>query len=114
MATAAELWLLEDEGTVLGALAVGAAPGHVPAIDQPELYVQLLITRRSRRGEDLGGRLLALAEEAAREAGAAVTRVDCWAGSPGLIGWYESKGFVRCGTFEVNGWPGQLFTRRLG
>ena len=41
-------------------------------------------------------------------------RVDCWAGAPKLVGFYEAQGFVRDGTFDVRGWPGQVFVMRLG
>ena len=40
-------------------------------------------------------------------------RVDCWAGAPALVAWYERQGFVRSGTFDVGGWIGQVFTMRL-
>lgn len=44
----------------------------------------------------------------------ALLRVDCWAGAPKLVAFYEAQGFVRDGTFDVNGWPGQVFSMRLG
>ena len=40
-------------------------------------------------------------------------RVDCWADAPGLIAWYERQGFVRCSSFEQNGWVGQIFDMTL-
>ena len=46
-------------------------------------------------------------------AGAAVLRVDCWAGAPPLVAWYERQGFRRSGRFDVRGWIGQVFTMRL-
>lgn len=106
-----ELWLLEEEGLALGALAVGPAPYYVPVASEPELYIHLLITRRTHKGRDLGGRLLEIAERAAERAGADVMRVDCWAGSPSLLRWYEARKFERCGTFDSGGWPGQIFRR---
>jgi hypothetical protein len=33
--------------------------------------------------------------------GVSVLRVDCWAGSPRLVGWYEEHGFERTETFSV-------------
>ena len=53
------------------------------------------------------------AADEARAAGAAVLRVDCWAGAPPLVAWYERQGFARSGTFDVDGWIGQVFTMRL-
>jgi RimJ/RimL family protein N-acetyltransferase len=37
-------------------------------------------------------------------------RVDCWAGSPALIGFYERVGFTKLDTFEVDGWSGQVLS----
>ena len=68
----------------------------------------LLVSRRhaGRIGEALVD--AALAE--ARAGDAAVLRVDCWAGAPSLVAWYEARGFQRAGAFEVNdGWVGQVF-----
>ena len=56
---------------------------------------------------------MAAAVKEARDAGAAVLRVDCWAGAPPLVAWYERQGFVRSGTFDVGGWIGQVFTMAL-
>ena len=56
---------------------------------------------------------MAAAADEARESGAAVLRVDCWAGAPPLVAWYERQGFERSGTFDVDGWIGQVFAMRL-
>ena len=101
----------DPDATPLGALVLGARPPHVEPIDERERYIEALVTsrgtpaaasapswpRRSRR----------------RAAGAAVLRVDCWAGAPPLVAWYERQGFVRSGTFDVGGWIGQVFTMAL-
>ena len=57
----------------------------------------------------IGGALVRVAVDLARRRGAVVVRVDCWAGAPGLIAWYERQRFVCCGSFEQNGWVGQIF-----
>jgi GNAT superfamily N-acetyltransferase len=107
------LWTLEDDNRLVGALVVGDAPSYVPTAVVDELYVLLVLTSRGRAGEDLGGRLLDKAEDLAREGECSVMRVDCWAGAPDLIRWYERKGFTRTDTFEVNGWKGQVLQRSL-
>ena len=56
---------------------------------------------------------MAAAAQEARDAGAALLRVDCWAGAPPLVAWYERQGFQRTGTFDVGGWIGQVFAMRL-
>lgn len=110
MVAEGELWLAEKEGQPVGALIVGERPRHVPAVDRPELYINLLVSARRHAGEGIGARLIATAID---RAGVNLLRVDCWAGSPKLVGWYESQGFNRSGTFELRGWRGQVFEMEL-
>jgi GNAT superfamily N-acetyltransferase len=108
------LRIAEDgRGNPLGALVLGAHPPHVEPTDEPERYVEALVTSRAHAGRGVGARLVAAAADEAREAGAAVLRVDCWAGAPPLVAWYERQGFERSGAFDVDGWIGQVFTMRL-
>jgi hypothetical protein len=51
-------------------------------------------------------------EPLSRNAGM-VARVEGWAGAPTLVAFYERQGFARDGTFDVNGWQGQVFSMRL-
>jgi GNAT superfamily N-acetyltransferase len=97
----------------VGALALGAHPPHVQPIDEPERYVEALVTSRRHAGRGIGAALVAAAADEARESGAAVLRVDGWAGAPPLVAWYERQGFERSGTFDVDGWIGQVFAMRL-
>ena len=109
------LWMADDDGgTPVGALVVGEHPEHVHPVDQPELYIELLLSSRARAGERIGARLVEHAVGLARDAGLGLVRVDCWAGAPKLVGFYESQGFARDGTFDFEGWPGQVFSMRLG
>ena len=108
------LWMAEDGGAPVGALVVGERPEHVHPVGEPERYVELLLSSRARAGERIGARLIGHAIALAREAGVALLRVDCWAGAPKLVGFYEAQGFVRDGTFDVGGWPGQVLSMRLG
>ena len=103
----------DGDATPLGALVLGAHPPHVEPIDEPEAYVEALVTSRAHAGRRIGAQLVAAAAEEARAAGAAVLRVDCWAGAPPLVAWYERQGFVRSDRFEVEGWVGQVFEMRL-
>jgi GNAT superfamily N-acetyltransferase len=103
----------DGDATPLGALVLGAHPPHVEPIDEPEAYVEALVTSRAHAGRRIGAQLVAAAAEEARDAGAAVLRVDCWAGAPPLVAWYERQGFRRSGRFDVRGWIGQVFTMRL-
>jgi GNAT superfamily N-acetyltransferase len=107
------LWMAEVDGRVAGALVVGERPEHVHAVSEPELYVELLLSSRAPAGQGVGAALLAHAAELARDAGVALLRVDCWAGAPPLVTYYERQGFVRDGTFAVGDWHGQVFSLRL-
>ena len=50
----------------------------------------------------------------ARAAGVQRLRVDCYGGGTGaLVRFYESCGYERLSTFDVDGWPGQLLGRNL-
>ena len=108
------LWLAEAEGRVAGALVVGSRPDHVHPVSEPELYVELLLSSRALAGRGIGAALLAHAAALAREGGVGLLRVDCWAGAPSLVAFYEDQGFVRDGSFDVHGWIGQVFSMRLG
>ena len=108
------LWIMDDGGVAVGALVVGERPEHVHAAEEPERYVELLLSSRARAGERIGARLVEHAVGLAREAGLPLLRVDCWAGAPRLVAFYEEQGFVRDGTFDVRGWVGQVFSMRLG
>lgn len=103
----------DGDATPVGALVLGAHPPHVEPIDEPEAYVEALVSSRAHAGRRIGAQLVAAAAEEARDAGAVVLRVDCWAGAPPLVAWYERQGFRCSGRFDVRGWIGQVFTMRL-
>jgi GNAT superfamily N-acetyltransferase len=107
------LRVAELDGEPVGVLAVGERPGHVPAVAVSELYVNLLLTSRRHAGRQLGARLVEVAIDEARAADRALLRVDCWAGAPTLVAWYQRQGFTPTDTFDVNGWKGQIFEMEL-
>jgi GNAT superfamily N-acetyltransferase len=112
------LWLGEQDGQVMGALAVGERLPYVPPADEPELYVRLLVTDRATRGSGVGSVLLEHARELARQLGVGLLRVDCFAGGDGaLVRYYERQGFTRSVTFAVpvkgSEWPGQVLEQRV-
>jgi GNAT superfamily N-acetyltransferase len=108
------LRVAEHDGTPVGALVVGIAPLHVPPPDVPELYINLLLTSRRHAHQGIGSRLVAQARCEARDRQVTQLRVDCWAGAPSLVQWYCDQGFTPTGTFDVDGWPGQIFAMPLG
>ncbi len=102
----------------VGALAVGAAPAYVPAVDEPELYVNLLVTDRALAGRGIGRRLLTHAREIARTRGVGLLRMDCYSGDDRtLVRYYEQEGFSATDPFTVElpagPWPGQVLEQRL-
>jgi ribosomal protein S18 acetylase RimI-like enzyme len=113
LASGGGLWIAEQTGAAVGAVVVGSAPEYVPPADHRESYVQLLLTSRRCAGQGIGTCLIERAMAEARQRGCDQLRVDCWAGAPSLIAWYERNGFQRSGTFELKGWPGQIFTMPL-
>jgi GNAT superfamily N-acetyltransferase len=110
---------VEAERRVVGAVAVGTPPPHIPPVDEPELYVRLLVTDRASAGQNIGGVLLDHARTLAREGDVRLLRVDCFAGGDGaLVRYYEKQGFTRDVEFAVPrvnevDWPGQVLIQRL-
>jgi GNAT superfamily N-acetyltransferase len=114
IASSGGLWIAENGNEPVGALIIGDAPSYVDPVPEPELYVILVLTSRRHAGRGYGSILVAHARALAVAAGARVVRVDCWAGAPALVAWYERQGFAPAGTFELQGWPGQVLEQRLG
>ncbi|SCF27724.1 Acetyltransferase (GNAT) family protein [Micromonospora viridifaciens] len=118
-ATGGGLHLAMLGDAAVGALVVGAATDYVPPATEPELYVNLLVTDRAYAGHRIGARLLAYAEELARDRGLGLLRVDCYGGDDrALVRFYEGCGFTATNPFTVprpgrDPWPGQVLERRL-
>ena len=103
-------------GEPAGALIVSEEPDpHVPAVNERELYVRLLITSRRFAGQRVGGRLIEYALDEAWRRGIDLVRVDCWAGGDGALQrYYESQGFKPTVRFDVGEWAGQVLEQRVG
>ena len=115
MVARADLWIAEVGGEPTGALIVGDRPEpDVPPVDEPELYVLLLLVSRRHAGKRIGARLLDHARGEARARGVGLLRVDCFAGGTGdLMRYYIRNGFTPTTTFSVGDWQGQVFEQRL-
>ena len=102
------LRLLECAGRVVGALQIGPTPEYAKPVDVPEAvcpsgsHFSRLRWQGARDVADRGGGGIGAAPAAG------LLRVDCWAGAPKLIAWYERHGFVRSDMFVVDGWQGQV------
>jgi GNAT superfamily N-acetyltransferase len=114
-------WLEEDavrvahlDSKLVGALAVGPAPGYAPAADRPELYLEVFVTSRLQNGRGIGRRLLAEVVREATARGAEQLRAGCWAGGDGrLVRYYEQHGFTPTETFHIGTWTGRLLVLPL-
>lgn len=111
-----EAWVAEGPyGELLGLLALGEPDADIPAADEPETYVRLVVASRRPEARGIGDRLLTLAEERAREAGHRLLRLDCYGGDDeALVRYYERHGYVRAERFEDGGWPVQVMAKWLG
>jgi GNAT superfamily N-acetyltransferase len=109
------LRIADAGGVVAGAVKLGAAPGYVPAAQEPELYLDGFVVGRRFAGHGVGRVLLSHACAEAADLGAAVVRLDCWAGGDqALVRYYQRAGFTAAGRFRVGqGWEGQILIRRL-
>jgi GNAT superfamily N-acetyltransferase len=105
------LHVLERCHHVVGALEVGDRFDYAKPVDVSELYVRLVLTSRAEAGQSLGRLLIEKAAELAQDRGAVLLRVDCWAGAPSLVGWYESCGFERSHNFSLGHWHGQVLEK---
>ncbi|KAL8810564.1 MAG: hypothetical protein Q9200_002486 [Gallowayella weberi] len=97
-------------------------PEVIPAVSEPEYYIQFLATSRldvSAKG--LGKAFIAEVEDMARAKGVGLIRLDCYAGhesrEEGLVKCYESLGFRKSGArlvYDESGWQGQVMEKRVG
>jgi GNAT superfamily N-acetyltransferase len=108
-------WIAEIDGVPAGTITLTGDGGpYVPAADEPEVYVHLLVIDRRFAGRGVGSALLAHAREETRRLGVGLLRVDCYAGSEGrLVEYYRRNGFAPVQTFTVGDWPGQLLAQRV-
>jgi GNAT superfamily N-acetyltransferase len=110
------VFIAELDGEAVGALIVNSSPmPYVPPLDEPELYVRLLIASRRRKGQRIGSWLIDFARAEAKRRGIGLLRVDCYASEDeALVRYYEGQGFTRSERIEVR--PGvsvQVFEQRI-
>jgi GNAT superfamily N-acetyltransferase len=110
-----EIRVAEVDGRPAGAMAVSPRPPrYIDPIEEPELYITLLVTDRAFAGHGVGSALIARARDEARASGAGLLRVDCYAGDDGrLVQYYRRNGFEPVARFTVGDWPGQLLSQQV-
>ncbi|MFE7122515.1 GNAT family N-acetyltransferase [Streptomyces sp. NPDC057654] len=108
-------WIAEIDGEAAGTMTLTPHPApYVAPADEPEVYVHLLVIDSRFRGHGVGSALLAHAVEETRRQGISLLRVDCYAGSEGLlVDYYRRNGFTPTETVDVDGWPGQVLAQRV-
>ena len=108
-----------EDTEIQGFIAVDfATPDYFPSYaGQPTVmdggYVHTLVARRMPTARGVGADLLRWAERHTQGRGKAYLRLDCWAGNPKLVAYYERKGFMRCGKVTGEDRWEQLFEKRL-
>ena len=111
--------MVAEDDQIQGFIAVNfITPDYfAPYAQQPAVmdggYVHTLVARRMPNVRGVGADLLGWAEKYTRGQGKAYLRLDCWAGNPKLIAYYESRGFVRCGEVADGNRLVQLFEKQL-
>lgn len=113
-----EVHIAEIDAVPVGVLVVGSTPDYARPVPEPEVYINLLVTDRTRTGLGIGARLLDRARATARRRGVTLVRVDCYGGDDrALVRYYESQGFTATEPFTVDlpdgRWPGQTLEQRL-
>lgn len=112
--------IAEADGQLVGLCVLADEPlPYVEAAPIPELYLQLLVTDRARRGAGIGGILVDDAVDIARERGVKQMRLDCYAGADqSLVRVYERFGFALERRFTVDTgkadlWPGAVLRMQI-
>lgn len=107
--------IAEADGQVVGVCVLADEPmPYVEAAPAPEVYLQLLVTDRSRGGSGIGRILVDDAITIARQKGVRQLRLDCYAGDDqALVRTYERLGFDLERMFTVGDgrpdpWPGAV------
>jgi putative acetyltransferase len=87
----AHVWVARRDGEVVGSVALRR-------VDDATYYLKRMYLRSSLRGQGLGARLLAVALDAARQAGARHVQLDTSTEMVAAQRLYERAGFHRTGT----------------
>jgi GNAT superfamily N-acetyltransferase len=109
-----DLWIAEIAGQPVGAMLLGDKPmPYVRAVDEPEIYLHLLVTSSQHRRSGIGRELVEKVISEAQAKNVGLIRVDCYAGDDQkLVAQYERLGFTQVEPFKVGDWPGMLLTMR--
>lgn len=102
-----EVYVASQEGKAVSTITVGLQPpkyyvteGYVQRFADPEAaaaYIMALGVLPTYQGRGVAGKLLTFAEGLAKQRGVEWLRLDCRAEVPGLVQFYEKRGFHTVG-----------------
>jgi GNAT superfamily N-acetyltransferase len=114
MATKGDLYIAQLDGEPVGALILGERLHYAPAVAEPEIYINILLSSPAHRGAGVGSALLEFARDQTRRQRISLLRVDCWSGGDRkLVAYYESQGFLPSAEVTVGDVTAQVFEQRL-
>ncbi len=113
-----ECMLAVAAGEIVGSILLCKPPPHAvaPSYERSDLAMfQQFAVAPAWQGRGLGGTLLTLTEQRARELGATELAFDTSEGATGLIAWYERKGyrFVEYCDWEVTNYRSVIYAKTL-
>ena len=116
-----DLFLLaEYGGELVGALAVNFVPPSYcwkDAVAGDAVYVHPFATERAIEGVEIDALLLDFAWKYALDQGKTLLRLDCFTESTQDVSYsipaYVQAGFEQRGEFQIEGWQGMMFEKRL-
>ena len=100
------VWKDEEDGSLLGSV-------WLEPVQDAVWYLGLLCVRPALQERQLGRRLLAAAEETAKERGAHRMRISVMNVRETLIAWYERRGYVKTGETEAFPYGDERFGRPM-
>lgn len=98
-----EVYLLELAGKLVGTVRLARKS---PPEEPPHLYVNQLAVDPAHQRRGLGGQLMDLAEERAKELGVDRVRLDTAIPAAHLLRWYGARGYVKIGEAQ---WRGKTY-----
>jgi GNAT superfamily N-acetyltransferase len=114
MAAKGTMYIAELDRTPVGALILGERLDYAPPVDEPEVYINILLSSPAHRGAGIGSALLEFARDQTRRQRISLLRVDCWSGGDRkLVAYYEGQGFTRSVEVTVGDVTAQVFEQRL-
>ncbi len=107
-----DVFLALSDGKPVGTITTGSNPpkyyneagyaGKFTNPEDPAVYITAVAVLPAEHKRGFAGQMLQYIEDEAYLAGADWLRLDCRAEVPGLVGFYEKRGFVKLGSSPVD------------